>query len=371
MATKTFTTLFPNATNTELIKDVGQIPYYLSLKQSFSGNLVAQNIIIDEKIFHQIEGLNIIHLSKLINWKIAGFIYILFNAKKIDWLNLYHIDKKTYYWSWIYKSINPEGKIYLKGDIDYRTCDMFDEKEKRRIVLNKCLKFSSIFSVESHSIKRRLEKHTKRKILVVPNGSSLIQSDMDIEKVITNKQNIFLTVGRLGTKQKATELLMEAFALIADDCDWNLRLVGSITKEFDHYIKDFFSVHPKLRDRIYVVGEINDREVLKKEYERARVFVLPSRWESFGISLVEAITFGCRIIGTNVIPPIQEITNNERYGQIVIPDCISDLKNAMIKEFKHEYSITETQSIMEYAKKNYSWNAICDQLQLYMEANGE
>ena len=57
-------------------------------------------------------------------WRIGSIIYLLKNAKKIDWLNLYHAGQRTLCFSWIYKTLNSDGKIYLKLDMDLRGCDL-------------------------------------------------------------------------------------------------------------------------------------------------------------------------------------------------------------------------------------------------------
>ena len=73
----------------------------------------------------------------------------------------------------------------------------------------------------------------------------------------------------------------------------------------------------KLKERVIFAGEIKERETLYSEYCHAKVFVLPSRWESFGISCGEALSCGCRLIITNTIPPANEMTNSGKFGSII------------------------------------------------------
>ena len=98
------------------------------------------------------------------------------------------------------------------------------------------------------------------------------------------------------------------------------------------------------------------------EYRKAKVFVLPSRWESFGLVLTEAMANGCRLLTTDVVPPIMELTNNGQFGMVVPPDNIQALADAMVESTKADYSENEVQKIREYAKENFSWDAICEKL---------
>ena len=199
---------------------------------------------------------------------------------------------------------------------------------------------------------------------MIPNGYC-ISNCAKLDTI--ERKNVFLTVGRLGTKQKATENLLQAFALCADKIDWNLRLVGNIEESFKSYIEDFFYQNPKLRKRIKFIGTLSDRVAIDAEYRQAKVFVLPSRWESFGLVLTEAMANGCRLLATDVVPPILELTDKEQFGTIVPPDDVRALADAMVESTKADYSKKEIQKIMDYAKENFSWDAICEKLYIKMQ----
>lgn len=62
---------------------------------------------------------------------------------------------------------------------------------------------------------------------------------------------------------------------------------------------------------VILLGNIEDKNLLYDDYDRAKVFLLTSRWESFGIVLVEALRFGNYIIAT-------EIENEEQYKKEIL-----------------------------------------------------
>jgi Glycosyltransferase len=355
----TFVTMFFECRNFELVKDVAQIPSFLSKEHGVKTVLVSSRIDINGVNMDNVDGLLIdIFPMYFNNSKITGFIYLLKNAKKVTWLNIYHCDRKSLYWSRFYKLLNPLGKVYLKLDADFRLCNLFDADKKRRRVLTACTKIANLVSAESVAVKNRLQPYAKKKIAVIPDGYFDVKSnDLKIKR-----ENVFLTVGRLGTKQKATEVLLEAFAKSAQYHDWNLRLVGSTEDSFKIYINQFYNKFPDINNRVSFVGMITDREILNQEYKRAKVFILPSRWESFGLVLAEAMSKGCRVIATDVVPPIMELTDNGKYGTIIPPDNVEILTSAIIEETKKDVNDEQAMKIESYIQENFSWSNICNRI---------
>lgn len=359
-----FCTMYLPCSNIELNKDVGQIPYTLDKVYGFESTVAGCNIeptLVDSKIQKSLGLLNIKFLG---NKEITGIIFILKNAKIIDWINFYHGGRSVYYWSKLYKFLNPKGKIYLKLDMDYRLCDKYEKSKRERSIFFKNTKIADLISVESEAVKARIQKFSAKEILLVRNGIS----NCDIIPDINGKrENAFLTVARLGTRQKATDILLEAFAKSADQHDWNLKLVGTVDDTFKPYISNFFEKHPELVNRVNFAGEIKDRAKLYDEYCKSKVFVLASRWESYGISCAEALSCGCRLILSDAIPPAKEMTDNGKYGKIIKPDDVDLLSEAMIEATRTEYTQKDICERVDYAKKMFSWEKICEQLYDAME----
>lgn len=95
------------------------------------------------------------------------------------------------------------------------------------------------------------------------------------------KENRIFTAGRLGTGEKATDVLLEAFASIAARIpDWNLCLAGTVEPRWEkEYLAGFWERFPALKGRIRFLGQISDRDALYREYLKAKVFALPSKKE--------------------------------------------------------------------------------------------
>lgn len=368
MKTIRFVTLHPAGTDVDLTKDEGQIPYTLCSNYPIEAEIVTCHINDKTANINAVPGLKVKHIPYIVNNALSGLFYLIFNAKKIDWLNIYFAGRQAYIWTKIFKSLNRKGKVYLKLDMDFRSSDLYDKDNHERNIFSKCTEIVDLVSVESEALKNRIQKYSAKEIYVIGNGIS--KPDF-IPITNQSRNNTFLTVARLGTKQKATDVLLQGFAKTANEHSWNLKLIGTIEDDFKKYIDGFFKEHPSLKCRIQFLGQINDREQLFNEYCKTKVFVLPSRWESYGISCAEAISCGCSLILTSAIPPAKEMTNSGEYGRIIETDSIDSLANALLEATKQQFSKEEINKMVEYANKQFSWDEICAKLYKYMLNCGE
>lgn len=354
-----FVTLFPQGTNIHLLKDVGQIPFTLKKEFGIDAALVSNDICIDDANIVDVPGLEIdsVH-PRWCGWKVGSFMYLLQNAKRIDWLNVYHVGKRSYYWSRFYKWINHRGKVYLKLDMGLQNCNVLDASTKARSMFYKCLSKADFVSVESVTVLERIQKYTEKKIILIPNGYML---GNDLRKKV-KKENVFLTVGRLGTREKATEVLLEAFAISRRKHEWKLRLVGPVEEAFKPYIGHYFKKYPELTGRVEFVGIINDRNVLAEEYRKAKIFVLPSRWEAFALVLPEAASQGCKMIVTSSVACCKDFVCNPEFGEIVPPDdarCLGEVMECMANSYE-DAGIAD--KIAAYAEERFLWKNICGEI---------
>lgn len=355
-----FVTLFPNCPNVGLVKDVGQIPYTLEKYEDIEATLVSSKVVINGDNIEDVQGLKIEKTPMIMkNEVLTGIWYLVKHSSKIDWLNVYHCRRMSYVWSKLYKFLNPKGKVYLKLDMDFNGCRQLENDTKKRIQFAKIIENMDLVTVESEAIRARLVKYVDKDLKLLCNGFCALEVS-DEEQV--QRENVFLTVGRLGTKQKATEILLEAFAQSATEHNWKLKLIGSVESEFKTTIDFFYDKNPYLKERVFFMGEINDREKLYNEYLKSKVFVLPSRWESFGLVGAEALANGCRLILTNQVPPWQELTNNGQFGDAVPADDIDSLAKAMVEATKKNYFPQKLDEIREYALNRFSWDNICRNL---------
>ena len=117
----------------------------------------------------------------------------------------------------------------------------------------------------------------------------------------TGTTKSFLAVGRFSRQHKGFDLLIEAFHLFSQkNQEWELDIVGQGEEE-DMYrmlIKKY-----NLEDRVKIHPFTNH---IQEYYSKAQIYVLSSRWEGFGLVLVEAMAHGLPVVSSD-LPTSKEI----------------------------------------------------------------
>ena len=117
---------------------------------------------------------------------------------------------------------------------------------------------------------------------------------------IPHKQNIILAVGRLDDWHvKGFDVLIRAWArvvssfkfLVSTD-GWKLQIAGTGSEESLNYLKQLCKENG-VEDSVEFLGFRKDVEKL---YQEASIYVLSSRYEGFGLVLIEAMSQGCACV---------------------------------------------------------------------------
>ncbi|NMA49016.1 MAG: glycosyltransferase family 4 protein [Tissierellia bacterium] len=356
--------LTPGMDNVNFIKDPGMIPYILFKYFGYEGGVASYWEEGFTYLDKEVKGLEFYSFKKVTGKPtLDAIIFLINNAKKIDVLIVYFMARQSFLWILTYKILNRRGKVYLKGDACEKNLPEFFRKEFKYSVIKKCMtkimiKMSALTSIETKKLQNFINKEHGIQIEYIPNGfyDYGIRKDIDYKY----KNNTICTVGRIGTSQKASEILLEAFALASDKIiDWQLKMIGSIEDDFKQYIDEYFSRYPELKDKVIFTGPIYDREKLDDEYAKSKIFCLPSRWESFGLVYLEALKNGCYIITTD-IPPANDVTDNQKYGKIFPIDDYKKLSEIIIELVNNEHIIEKAhKEAQNFVYNNFYWVNIC------------
>lgn len=340
---KKFLTLFwyDDIGEQHLYKDVGGIPYAMSKYCGWQSKFAYIDINgkitnADYEQYVELVPIKTIRNSKYFNyWAIIKFLWM--NALYIDVLNMYHCSKWTTIFCWISKIRNPDIKTYVKLDMGKGG---FNSQGKIRW-WNGLTKHIDLFTVETKCYVSKLNEVNKfrKKVKYLPNGFFSEFFPLKAERL--DKENIILTVGRLGSYQKNTELLVESFVNIDRNLtrNWKLYLVGSYTETFFSYLQKKMNDHPHIKDKIILTGNVSNKKKLAAIYDKAKIFVLPSRDESWGLVNIEAMYHKNFLIVTDVC---------EAYN-----DYCYDGKSCFVSKFPSE-DMDKLVEILEYSIKNYN-----------------
>ncbi|GGI95563.1 glycosyl transferase [Halobellus salinus] len=162
---------------------------------------------------------------------------------------------------------------------------------------------------------------------------------------VDEEKTTLLYVGRLGAR-KGLDLALRALARV-DDEDVEFLIAG--TGRHEETLREL-ARELEIADQVRFLGYVGDEE-LPVLYSSADVFVLPSRYEGFGLVLLEAMACGTPVIGTDAGGIPTAIQDGED-GYVVSRDevPIAEKLKEMIRDEK------ETQQIKNSARaKSRSW----------------
>jgi len=166
-------------------------------------------------------------------------------------------------------------------------------------------KRAEVVAAISESSKADLLKHIKgvkpAKVIVIPLGTNQNNTPATGSKKIKKlaAKPYILYVGGIDLRKNIVELLKTFYALKPSNPELRLICVG---KEFnlDDQMSDlgWFEIYhsrPEYSDDVLIPGFLSNDEVLYL-YQHARTFVFPSRYEGFGMPVIEAMQSGCPVV---------------------------------------------------------------------------
>ena len=198
------------------------------------------------------------------------------------------------------------------------------------LLLNYFLKYGDIYLANSADSKSELQHLgcDSNKIEMVGCGFDFkrLKEKPKFNKIASSENIQIIYVGNIQTRKGVYQLVKAVSKLT--DLNFLLNIVGSYAIDPAYYnrIKSFV-INNNLEHKISFLGRVSD-DSLKKIYEDSDIFVLPSLHETFGIVLLEAMSFGLPIVATDV-GAIPELVSDDENGVLVRPDDPYSLANAM------------------------------------------
>lgn len=176
-----------------------------------------------------------------------------------------------------------------------------------------------VVTVLTHRDKEILNKKGFKNIKVLHNPLFLKPV-----KEVPRKENIILAVGRLDAWYvKGFDLLIKAWNNISLNFpEWKLRIVGGGSRESLKFLQDIASKNSQIEFSEYTADIV-------KEYKRASIFCMPSRYEGWGLVLVEAMSQGCACIACDYKGRQAEIISNKENGLLIPTESVVEIEKAL------------------------------------------
>jgi glycosyltransferase involved in cell wall biosynthesis len=217
----------------------------------------------------------------------------------------------------------------------------------------------------SDSTKKDIEKFLKlpaEKISVVLNGVSnfyhpsiLAEKETALRKFGLGEKKFFLFVGTLEPRKNLSFLIKSLAKILTENPDYKLVLAGKRGWQYEDILEEI--KQNNLEKSVIETGYISDEEK-RGLYSSALAFCYPSKFEGFGLVVVEAFACGCPVIvaansslleianGAGVVVPLKEAEWTEAAGEFINKtetyDRYSKLGLARAKDFSWEQAAKAT-----------------------------
>jgi teichuronic acid biosynthesis glycosyltransferase TuaC len=247
--------------------------------------------------------------------------------------------------------------------------DIWDQYPRVRQRAAQAVQQCSFHVSVSESVRKSVEKYVGKRenLVVIPNAvdGSVFNFSPGRRRV----ENRILFVGAVRPI-KGVDVLLKAMRLLADKGrDANLVVVGEAFYEayrreegrLRQMVKDL-----QLEERVQFIGKKAPAE-LSDYIQESSVLVLPSRAESFGMVLVEALACGTPVVATRCGGP--EDIVSEKVGVLAPPEDPHALARAIehVLDRRADYDPAELRT---HALENFGLESVGRRLaQLYQEAS--
>jgi len=284
----------------------------ISNHQALLGNEVVICTLLDSKIEYYLnENIRVIHLTRG-EHRFLNILFWINNIRKII-----RSQKPDYVISFIAR-INI---LVLIGALFLRTKVIISErnnpkKDGRKLLIKVATlllyPLSNKIVFQTNDVKEMFSKRIRNKSIVIPNP---IMSGLPTRN---NVEEQIVSVGRLE-KQKNHKILIDAFHIISKEFPLlSLHIYGS-GSEFQNLSNQILSLN--LNETVILHGKKDDVHNLIKN---AKLFVLPSLYEGLSNALMEAMSMGIPVIGSDIIG-INNLIINQYNGVIFVNNDTIDL----------------------------------------------
>ncbi len=224
----------------------------------------------------------------------------------------YIIDLDMLAYPWLYYKYEWEECKFLKRNWAQNSLSK-SSKKRINILKNFMLnKYCKKLLPWSKWLERRMKQFLKDKEIVekIEHLYPALTS-VDVEKQKNDNIVLFCCAGGGYFYKKGGDNMFEAFDKIKDKYDIQLIYVGEVA---DNYYKRYSQY-----DNITIYRKRINKEKLFEIYQSSDIFVLPTRMETFGMVLLEAMNFKLPVITTvgNLVPVSDEIVENNVSGYLV------------------------------------------------------
>lgn len=154
-----------------------------------------------------------------------------------------------------------------------------------------------------------------------------------IEKYNLQSRPVILSLARLSTSEfKGQDRVLKALPTVLQSFPNAIYLIvgGGEDLRVNQILKD----NPQLVQNVVFTGPVSEEEKVEF-YNLADVYVLPSKFEGFGIVFIESLSCGVPVIASDGYGCRASLLNGE-LGDLVQPDDIQDIAGAIVHNLQKQ-----------------------------------
>ncbi len=205
-----------------------------------------------------------------------------------------------------------------------------------------------------NGLAQKIQVYSQKKVNVIFNIVKEVPRSL-FENIEQDKAFTFFTLG-YDIKVKGFDVLLNAFAKFLKTQEARL-VIGGLAQDGQAILKEQ-AESLGIQNSVQLLGRVPHDDVYKY-MAKSSCFVLPSRFETFGIVLAESMYVGRPVIASRTGGPDSFV--NDKVGILVEPANEDQLLAALLK-MKENYSAYDQKEIQNYALASFTANVICDKI---------
>ena len=235
-----------------------------------------------------------------------------------------------------------------------------------KLFLKKIIRNSDLVITVSNNTKKDLIKEYKikeDKVKVVYNGFDKPEvldkeESKDIVKDKFGVNDYILMIG-IHYAYKNLHSVIEAYDLIKDEIDKPIVIVGNDDCKYGNQLKELVK-SKGLEDRVLFLGYVSNEDK-NRLYQAAKLFIYPSKYEGFGLPVLEAMANNTLVACSNT-SSLPEVVGDAAI--MFNPNSIEDIRDSI----KQVYNLTADEYLKFIEKGNiqiskFSWDKCASEVE--------
>jgi glycosyltransferase involved in cell wall biosynthesis len=165
---------------------------------------------------------------------------------------------------------------------------------------------------------------------------SIPNSIPEVSDNLTDKRNVILHVGRIVISQKRSDLLLDFWESTYKSLyDWEFVIIGD-----GPYLEELKTdLERRKLPRVILKGY----QEPEKYYKMAKIFMMPSAFEGFPNTILEAQSYGCLPVVFNSYAALEWIVHDKEDSFLISPFDTIEMSNTIMQIANDEGKLLEMQ----------------------------